>query len=56
MQRCFLDISFRAGFGIPGTAVAQGPNKFLHVSVYCMFLCVCVCVFVCVCYAASVCV
>mmetsp|Transcript_9942 Transcript_9942/g.27042 ORF Transcript_9942/g.27042 Transcript_9942/m.27042 type:complete len:541 (+) Transcript_9942:89-1711(+) len=31
MQRCFLDIACEAGFGMPGTAVLEGPNEFLHV-------------------------
>eukprot|EP00967_Tisochrysis_lutea_P025688 scaffold29670_cov21-Tisochrysis_lutea.AAC.1 len=30
MLRCFLDIACEAGFGMPGTAVLEGPNEFLH--------------------------
>ncbi|KAF5842337.1 cytochrome P450 [Dunaliella salina] len=32
MQRCFLDIAFEAGFGMPGTALLGTPNEFLHVA------------------------
>ncbi|KAF5841099.1 cytochrome P450 [Dunaliella salina] len=31
LPRCFLDIICEAGFGLPGTAVLEGPNEFLHV-------------------------